>query len=216
MQRYPEYTQTRIRLAARCLGEKIYSQRLNIDDLKVTGPTGRVSYDAAQALTDFRSAKPGDQFGPLWATFWFRAHAIVPTDWKGSRVDLIWDSQSEATLWIDGKSVQGLNMTHGDRPEAIVLDSARGGETLDLQIEMACNTKFGAAPWVGPPRPEPVISPYHLRRCELGKFDPVAWELYYDVLTLIGLYDELAKDGDIAEKNFAGLLLAEQIGRAHV
>ena len=141
--------------------------------------------------------------------FWFRANVEVPTAWKGGRVDLLWDTQSEATLWIDGKSVQGLNMTSGDRPDAILLDCSRGGETLSFQIEMACNSKFGKAPFVGPPPPEPVISSFHLRRCEIARFNPRTWEIYFDALTLIGLYDELARDGDISQKSWAGFLLAE-------
>jgi alpha-mannosidase len=209
VQRYTDYTQGRIRQVVRRLSAKIYEQHIPIHDLRVAGPTDRISYAAAQDLNDFRPAKLGDQFGPYWATFWFRANVEVPVAWKGSRVDLLWDTQSEATLWIDGKSAQGLNMTSGDRPDAILLDCARGGETLSFQIEMACNSKFGKAPFVGPPPPEPVISPFHLRRCEIARFNPRAWEIYFDALTLIGLYDELARDGDVSEKSWAGLLLAE-------
>lgn len=209
MQRYPEYTQQRIRHVVRYLADKIYSQTIKIGDLVVAGPTDRISYDDAQKLNAFHPAKPGDQFGPLWSTFWFRGNVEVPADWKGSRVDLLWDSQSEATLWVGGKSVQGLNMTHGDRPDAILLDIAKGGEKLSVQIEMACNTKFGFSNMAGAPRVEPLLSPYYLKRCEIGRFDPMVWDIYYDALTLIGLYDELAKDNDIAEKNWAGQLLAE-------
>lgn len=177
MQRYTDYTQGRIRQVVRRLSAKIYDQRIPIDNLGVAGPTDRISYATAQDLHDFRPAKLGDQFGPYWATFWFCANVEVPAAWKGSRVDLLWDTQSEATLWIDGKSVQGLNMTSGDRPDAILLDCARGGETLSFQIEMACNSKFGKAPFVGPPPPEPVISPFHLRRCEIARFNPCVGDL---------------------------------------
>jgi alpha-mannosidase len=209
MQRHPDYTQTRIRQLVREIGARIYDESKPISDLLVAGPTDRISFAAAQELKHFRPAKLGEQFGPHWATFWFRANVEVPKAWKGSRVDLLWDSQSEATLWMNGKSVQGLNMTHGDRPDAILLDNARGGESIPLQIEMACNTKFGSAPFVGPPRPTPLISPFYLKRCEIGRFNPHAWEIYFDALTLIGLYDELARDGDISEKNWGGFLLSE-------
>jgi alpha-mannosidase len=209
MQRYSDYTQGRIRQLVRQIGGRIYDATQPVQDLEVAGPTDRISYSAAQELKDFHPARLGEQFGPHWATFWFRGKIEVPKAWKGSRVDLLWDSQSEATLWIDGRSVQGLNMTHGDRPDAILLDSAHGGETLSFQIEMACNTKFGNAPFVGPPRPVPVISPFYLKRCEIGRFNPEAWEIYFDALTLIGLYDELARDGDVSEKNWAGFLLSE-------
>ena len=128
MQRHADYTQTRIRHLTRELAAKIYDAKLTIDDLAVSGPTDRISHGDAQKLTDFRPAKPGDIYGPQWATFWFRATAHVPAEWKGHRVDLLWDTQSESTLWIDGVSVQGLNMTSGDRPDAILIDKAKGGE----------------------------------------------------------------------------------------
>ncbi|MBC8107139.1 MAG: alpha-mannosidase [Anaerolineae bacterium] len=209
MLRHPDYTQTRIKLLVQRLADKIYAERQPITALEVAGPTERISYSQAQELSSFRPSKVGDQFGPQWATYWFRASARVPQEWKGSRVDLLWDSQSEATLWIDGKSVQGLNMTSGDRPDAILLDRAKGGDDLKLQIEMACNRKFGIAPFVGPMPDSPAISPYHLRRCEIARFNPDAWKLYFDALTLYSLYAELAKDGDVSEKSWAGLLLKE-------
>lgn len=209
MHRHIDYTQNRIKHLVQRLAGKIYSARQPIDDLAVSGPTERISYARAQELSGFRPANVGEQFGPQWATYWFRANARVPQEWKGSRVDLLWDSQSEATLWIDGKSVQGLNMTSGDRPDAILLDRARGGDDLKIQIEMACNRKFGIAPFVGPPRATPAISPYHLRRCEIARFNPDAGKLYFDALALYSLYAELAKDGDVSERSWAGLLLTE-------
>src|SRR5438874_1990879 len=118
MHRHADYTQTRIKLLIRRLAEKIYAARQTIDDLNVAGPVERITYAQAAELGGFRPAKVGDQFGPQWATYWFRASVRVPQEWKGSRVDLLWDSQSEATLWIDARSVQGLNMTSGDRPDA--------------------------------------------------------------------------------------------------
>ncbi len=36
-----------------------------------------------------------------------------------------------------------------------------------------------------------------------------AWDIYFDALTLIGLYDQLHGDGDASEKSWAGLLLSE-------
>ena len=124
MHRHTEYTRDRIRQLAQRIHARIYWERNAVQDLRVAGPTGRISYRQAQDLPEFTTANVGDDFGPAWSTFWFRGTFEVPQAWKGSRVDLLWDSQSEATLWIDGKSVQGLNMTHGDRPDAILLDRA--------------------------------------------------------------------------------------------
>ena len=61
--------------------------------------------------------------------------------WAGERVDLLWVSHSEATLWIDGRPLQGLNTSpDGARPDALLRRAgARGGERLELRVELACN-----------------------------------------------------------------------------
>jgi len=208
LHRHVDYTRDRIVKLVRQLHGKIYTHRAAASELLVAGPVKRISYAQAQELREFAPAAPGDRFGPAWATHWFRASFGVPDAWKDARVDLIWDSQSEATLWVDGKSVQGLNMTSGDRPDAILLDRASGGEQLNVQIEMACNRKFG----VSAPDATLLNFPpkgYTLKRCQIGRFDPIAWELYFDAITLLDLYRELERDGDVSEKSWAGLLLAE-------
>src|SRR5690349_13510772 len=109
MQRHAEYTRSRIRQLSDRMREKIYSHRRPVDSLVVAGPVDRITHPEAQSLKKWRKAKVGDQFGPMWATYWFRGQVTIPKDWKGKRVDLLWISHSEATLWIDGKTVQGLN-----------------------------------------------------------------------------------------------------------
>ena len=208
MLRHVDYTRDRIRQLIERIHDRIYPERHLFAELKVAGPTQRISVAQAQELGEFRAAKLGDRFGPAWATHWFRARFEVPAGWAGSRVDLLWDSQSEATLWVDGKSAQGLNMTQGDRPDAILLDRAKGGEALAVQIEMACNNKFGINQSNGMNMAFPDEG-YTLRRCEIARFDPAAWDLYFDASTLFNLYVELEKDGDVSEKSWAGLLIGE-------
>src|SRR5947199_129250 len=98
MQRHPEYTRQRIRQLAERMRTKIYSQRIAIEDFRVSERTNRISYAEAQKLKKWKPAKIGMQFGPLWATYWFRGRAKVPKEWRGQRVDLLWVSFSEATL----------------------------------------------------------------------------------------------------------------------
>jgi alpha-mannosidase len=122
----------------------------------------------------------GERFGPLWATYWFRVRATVPEAWAGSRVDLLWRTGTESTLWTDGRPRQGLSTGDGyDRPDAVLLDPARGGELLELEVELACNGHFGA-PFGAPPAAEPA----HLEQCELARFDPEAWDLAHDFRVL--------------------------------
>ena len=206
MQRYPDYTQQRLKQLAERMRRRIYSEIRPVDRILVSDRTDRIPYSAAQSLA-YRPTKPGEQFGPLWATFWFRCDAGVPQGCAGSRVDLLWESHSEATLWMNGRSIQGLNQDpeqryRDDRPDAILLPQAGGGETVSFQIEMACNRMFGSE--FKPSHR--TISPFVLDRCEIGRFDPQAWELYFDFFILQQLVAEEPKDLD---KTWAGVLLSE-------
>jgi len=208
MHRHPTYTRNRCRQLIERIGRMIYARRQAVDKLEVAGPVDRISYDQAQQLKDFRPVEIGELFGPPWSTHWFRVQATVPDDWAGQRVDLLWDSQSEATLWIDGRSVQGLNMTSGDRPEAILYRQAAGGESVSLRVEMACNRPFGD-PHKGEGVPNPRMSRYQLRQCEIALFDPEAWQMYYDAVVLAQLEKDLANEGATADRSWQGYLLAE-------
>ncbi|HEX7884002.1 MAG TPA: glycoside hydrolase family 38 C-terminal domain-containing protein, partial [Afipia sp.] len=93
--------------------------------------------------------------------------------WAGARIDLYWDSRSEALLWLDGRSSQGLNP---GRHTAPLFQSASGGERLTFYVEVACNGLFGAF------GSEP--QGYALAACELGRFDPEASAFYFDYSVL--------------------------------
>ena len=82
---------------------------------------------------------------------------------------------------------------------------AKGGETIDLQVEMACNQKFGQ--WHN--KPFTTVSPFVLDKCELGAFDPQAWELHWDLWVLQNLESEMAKENSTADASWAGELLSE-------
>lgn len=98
----------------------------------------------------------------------------MPCEWAGEQVELLWDSSSEAMIWsTDGVPRQGLtgdsktqffyvqtvlksSPSHNELPinyyiegndrrvEYPLLKKAKGGETVELYIEMACNGMFGA------------------------------------------------------------------------
>ena len=204
MHRHPDYTRERIKQLADRIKERIYAHTAPVDQILVSPRGDRISYEQAQELK-YRPATLGEQFGPLWATFWFRVTATVPKQWTGRRVDFLWISWSEATLWIDGKSVQGLNWTSGQRPDAVLLPKAGGGETIELQVEMACNQKFGQ--WHS--KPFKTISPFVLDQCEIAAFDPDAWEIYWDLWVLLNLEADLAREGASSDASWQGELLAE-------
>jgi alpha-mannosidase len=180
--RHIEYSRARLRQLSQRLFAAIYPDTKPVDELLVAGPVDRISWEDAQAL-DYRAAELGERFGPLWATYWFRFRATVPEEWHGARVDLLWQSGSEATLWDNGRVVVGLNPHHG---EATLIDAAQPGE-LTRQVELACNGLFGAQD-----------REVELGRCDLGRFDGAAWKLAFDFDVLRALEEHPATDPTLA------------------
>ena len=189
MIRHPDYTRGRLAQTSARLRELVHPETIPVEELAVAGPVDRIPHEEAQCL-DYRQAEPGERFGPLFATYWFRGTVTVPAAWAGQRADLLWDSASEATLWLGGVSAQGLNKHHHDAPLA---EPAAGGERVEFEVELACNGLFGKQ-----------AAPVELHRCELGRFDPDAWRLFLDFETLRAL----AVDPGLDEA-WSGELLSE-------
>jgi alpha-mannosidase len=201
VQRHPRYTRDRIAQVGERIRTLVRADTRAPDSLRVAGPVDRISLEEAEQL-DYRDAELGERFGPLWATYWFRVEATVPPEWAGERVDFLWVSHSEATLWMDSRPVQGLNSSpEGARVDAPVLDSAAGGERLDLRVELACNGKFGELP-----RPYDSLEPVVLDRCAIARFDGRAWDLHHDFDVLRRLE---ADAGNGLDPSWAGELLSE-------
>lgn len=189
--RYPRYTRGRLERFAQRLLDKTHADRVPVTSLELAGPTERISLAEALEL-DYRPSSLGQPLGPLWATYWVRVVAEVPETWTGARVDLYWDSRSEALLWLDGRSSQGLNP---GRHTAPLLQSAQGGERLTFYVEVACNGLFGA--FGGDPQG------YALAACELRRFDPEVWAFYvdYDVLRQL----EADRDPSSKPRSYGGV-----------
>lgn len=175
--RYGDYTRARLADFARRLRRAIYPETAQAALIEVAGPVDRIPFDEALTL-DWRPAAFGEDLGPLWATRWFRVTIDVPSAWRGARVELHWDSRSEALLWLDGRSAAGLNI---GRADALLLAEAAGGERLVFHVEQASNRMFGAEEGgsEGGRR-----EPYRLVACEARRFDPEAWRLFHDFETL--------------------------------
>ena len=204
MERFPTLTRTRLKQLAGDMKALIYSATKPVDVLLMSGPTERISYDEAAKLK-YKPVKLGQQLGPQWSTFWFQIEATVPQDWANQRVDLLWNSLSEAQLWFDGKPTQGLNFPYGERPDAVLTKKAAAEQKLSFYVEMACNTSYGV--WLEPKSPH--VEPFSLERCEIGLFDPLAWELYLDFVVLQELEVEMSTDNGPSDMPFAGQLLFE-------
>jgi alpha-mannosidase len=175
----------------------VYPEIRSPERLLVAGPVKNLTVEEAAAL-EFRPASVGMALGPPWSTFWFQIESSVPESWGGERVDLLFETGSESTVWLDGRPVQGLN-TSGEcpRPDAVLVSRADSGSGLEVLVETACSGAFGQldAPEDGP----------RLRRCELGRFDAEAWRLWLDYATLVDLEAELTREG--LEPTWSGFLL---------
>ena len=92
------------------------------------------------------------------------------------------------------------------RKDAVLLEKAKGGEVLDIQIEMASNSLFG----IGDSKMVnyPTQLPWMLEEADIAAFDPLAWELYQDFSFLYSLYEDGQKNKDM-DAAWQGLLLSE-------
>ncbi len=204
MERFPALTRTRLKQLAGDMKALIYTATRPVDKLLMAGPTERIGYKEATELK-YKPVKLGQPLGPQWSTFWFQIEAGIPKEWAGQRVDLLWNSLSEAQLWMDGKPLQGLNFPYGERPDAVLTKKAPAGEKISFYVEMACNTSYGI--WLEPKSAH--AEPFSLERCEIGLFDPLAWELYLDFVVLQELEVEMSTDSGPSDLPFAGELLFE-------
>jgi alpha-mannosidase len=199
-----QYTRDRIRRVEERLAAMVHGERAAVDAMRLAGPVDRIGFEAAGAL-DYEAAALGAELGPLFATWWLQVEATVPDAWAGARVDLIVDTRSEATLWVDGRAAQGLNSGWSQpRPDGTLVRAAAGGERLRFALEIACNDPFGhGVVGEGATGPYRTHSRFVIDACELARFDPEAWRLAFDLGVLRALELE-----DGVDPAFAGELLA--------
>lgn len=214
MLRHTALTLARIEQVAPRLKALIYSERCPLA-FEVAGPVGRVTLAEARGL-DYRPGRLGMELGPYGSTYWFRLKGEVPGSWEGERVDVLWASHSEATLWRNGQPEQGLNYepvsTTCLRPDAKIWAQAPAGAKVDwrggggevLEVEVACNQLNGYN-WRKLPGYKDRL-PFVVEQAELARFDAEAWELYFDYLVLVDL---LRRSDPGAKTAWGGYLLSE-------
>jgi alpha-mannosidase len=195
------YTRARLAQTAERMRALVYPETWR-PHLSVSDPVGYLSPEEAATL-EYRPAELGMQLGPPWTTFWFRLSSAVPASCDGHRVDLLWQTGSESTLWRDDHPIQGLN-TSGEcpRPDALLVERGTANQPLEFMIETVCSGAFG--------QHDPAPAGLMLRRCELARFDPEAWKLWLDFSTLQQLESEL--NSQACDPAWAGHLL-DQLNR---
>jgi alpha-mannosidase len=113
------------------LGGMVYKQKGVAVELAAWAAPDRVAFAAAvNAKNKFEPIKVGHSFGPAWSTHWVKVDFTLPAEWKGGEVHLLWDSNSEETVWTpEGVVMQGMNGSTGEdrRAEVVVTYKAAGG-----------------------------------------------------------------------------------------
>ncbi len=179
MQKHPQLTQERCLRFAEKLTRLFYPCQEPVG-LSVFSAPDRIPYPQA-VQGDYRKARIGEKFGPPWSTHWFRVDISIPADWQGREVHFLWDSTSEALVWVDGTPAQGLTGSYSTwandsiRKEYRLTQHVQGNEAFNLYVEMACNGLFGLDNGVYSERTG------ELRQAEVALFDRSAWNLYWDL-----------------------------------
>jgi alpha-mannosidase len=125
----------------------------------------------------------------------FRAVDLtIPAEWEGETVHFIWDSESEAAVWADGMPVQAFNGARGDdrRTDYVLSTSVpKGGQSMSFYVEMVCCGMFGNAGPAGFLAPPDNKKSFTLKIAEIAVMDKEAWDLFYDLNTIIDIAKEL-------------------------
>jgi alpha-mannosidase len=134
---------TGISVLAKRIQSRIYDISRPVDELLVSQRVERIPYTAAQQLREWRPAKVGRAVRPALGDLLVSRQGDGSEGMGGKSASICCGTATaRRRLWIDGKTIQGLNSP--ERIDAMMLAKARGGETLEFQVEMACNGLFGS------------------------------------------------------------------------
>eukprot|EP01084_Bolivina_argentea_P045265 83329_1 len=138
--------------------------------------------------------KIGQSFGPSWSTHWFKLTLKPKDTWnKNKEIHLLWNSNSEATLWNkNGKCLQGFAGEWEQKREEYIFDK-NTKFPLTLYVEMACNHRFGNGQdsYQGVHGAPDNDHMFILEQCELGLFNRLAWDLLWNLKVIhdLVIYD---------------------------
>jgi len=135
----------------------------------------------------------GDKWGDLFDCAWFRFTGAVPEAAAGKKVVLLLDVNGElCVVDREGSPVRGLttvasgyDMSLGQPGKRVLafLDSARGGEEVDVWADAGCNDLFGNLRGNGT-----------VAQAEIAVCDESARALYHDYEVLLDLLEVLPED----------------------
>ena len=163
-----------------------------------------VPYDKRLSLK-YRPIKQGEHWGNTWDCAWFHVTGAIPKSWKGAYVTLNLNFDGEA-LVFDKSGCPVIGLTNGSvfdgdysKDHYHYIASARGGEKIELWIDVGCNGLFGVNRPADPDwEPDPgkkhghfSSSVSHITAC---RFDYDLWQLRNDLNVLVALYSTLPKE----------------------
>uniref|UniRef100_T1IQW1 alpha-mannosidase n=1 Tax=Strigamia maritima TaxID=126957 RepID=T1IQW1_STRMM len=162
----------------------------------------------------FETVKLGQDFGPTWATHWFRLEINIPEAWIGKEVHLCWDCGCESLIWSeDGQPLAGLSSDDSQVEKVDYILTKKLVHPIFKQVfyvEIACNEMFGASTTglVGPPDPNRYFT---LKMADIAVFDRQINGLIQDLKCLTGIAKYLPEDN---QRGYQALYAANQIVNA--
>ncbi|XP_005089580.1 alpha-mannosidase 2C1 [Aplysia californica] len=182
------------------LRNRVYPAKAPLKELKHCAVQDRIPYrDVLNGKYSFSPCAVGDSFGPVWSTHWFALTISIPPAWKGKEVHLLWNSLSEALVFVQGEPMQGLSGDNGRT--SFPLCSCATELEFTIYLEMVCNTRFGIG-CGATQREEDANKLYTISQAEIGLFDRDIHELILDVEVLHDIAKELP---DTNQRGFQAL-----------
>ncbi|KAK6187507.1 hypothetical protein SNE40_005515 [Patella caerulea] len=179
------------------LRSRLYPEKQPLVSIQHYATPDRIPYSQAISQT-FKDTQVGHSFGPTWSTHWFKVELEIPKSWHGQEVHLLWNSDSEALVWIDGDAIQGLS-GENERisfPLREVGDGKSSHSSNGRQIvyiEMACNGLCGCG-LNGLINPPELKKCFQLKQAEVAVFDRQVYKLLLDVEILHDMAKEMTED----------------------
>ncbi|MDZ7292224.1 MAG: alpha-mannosidase [candidate division KSB1 bacterium] len=142
----------------------------------------------------------GQTWGSNWQVAWFHLHGVILEQWKGLPVVARLNLGGEGCIFDqDGTPVRAISV-HSiwlpgfKRDRVPLVESAKGGEQIDLWIEVTAAQLFGLALLPDPSLNDPKRFGHHEAKVEdltLAVFRPEVWQLYLDAFVLNNLMKAL-------------------------
>ena len=152
---------------------------------------------------DYLPIKEGASWGATWDSAWFHLRGRVPEEWRGRKVVAELDFNGEGLVFSeDGVPLQGItngSVFDGRESRCIfnLFDSCNGGEQVELWVEAAANSLFGANRRAGAGPESPFrYGHYQGKVCaiRLRVMDEVMWHFMIDFTALGDLMPALPEE----------------------